>query len=296
MGTRDWKREQPAETFLTVARKWASSELKERVQLALELLRTPVTESNEYEYLKARYSTWDEFNAHLLSVLFTTDEFQRQYKQPVIGAMTVSFYGRTLKENRDQLERTIWDKIRKLEWIRERLKLIQVYEPVSLSETKSSTSDTVVLPESGRVLIVHDRDEQAKNALEAMLYSFRLEPVALHRELGDSRTVTEKFETYTNIKYAFILLSPDDLAQSVFGGDSRNEQLLTAEHRERGNVIFEFEYLVGKLGEKRVCCLYTRGASLPTDVAGLVYKKFESNVYEKKHEIRKELLAAGYTV
>ena len=66
--------------------------------------------------------------------------------------------------------------------------------------------------------------------------------------------------------------------------------------RARQNVIFEFGYFVGKLGRKRVCCLYKKGVSLPTDILGMLYKEITEEVEEKAYAILKDLKAAGYEV
>ena len=59
-------------------------------------------------------------------------------------------------------------------------------------------------------------------------------------------------------------------------------------------LVFEFGYFVGKLGRSRVCCLYTGDTSLPSDIAGLLYKRFRDSVEEVFYSITKELKVAGY--
>jgi len=59
-------------------------------------------------------------------------------------------------------------------------------------------------------------------------------------------------------------------------------------------VIFEFGYFVGKLGRPRVCCLYKGDVTLPSDIDGLLYKKFNKSVEEVAYSITKELRASGY--
>ena len=62
------------------------------------------------------------------------------------------------------------------------------------------------------------------------------------------------------------------------------------------NVIFEFGYFVGRLGRSRVCCIYTGDVSLPSDVHGMIYKKFSSSIDEVAYGIMKDLKASGYVV
>jgi predicted nucleotide-binding protein len=80
-------------------------------------------------------------------------------------------------------------------------------------------------------------------------------PVVLHREADEGATVIEKFEKHSDVGFAFILLTPDEIGYTV---DQINipEADKVIEYRARPNVIFEFGYFVGKLGRKRVCCLH----------------------------------------
>ena len=46
----------------------------------------------------------------------------------------------------------------------------------------------------------------------------------------------------------------------------------------------------------RVCCLYRGDVSLPSDVQGLLYKKFADSVEELGYTLIKELKKAGYRI
>jgi predicted nucleotide-binding protein len=70
----------------------------------------------------------------------------------------------------------------------------------------------------------------------------------------------------------------------------------TKERRSRPNVLFEFGYFVGRLGRQNVCCLHTGDVALPSDVAGLLYKRFITSIEEVAYSITKELRARGYTL
>lgn len=60
--------------------------------------------------------------------------------------------------------------------------------------------------------------------------------------------------------------------------------------------MFEFGYFVGKLGRSKVCCLYTGDVVIPSDLNGLIYKKFNSSIEEVAYSIIKDLRATGYAV
>lgn len=143
-----------------------------------------------------------------------------------------------------------------------------------------------------KVFIVHGHDINLKNDLEIFLREIKLDPIVLHRQPDEGLTVIEKFERYSDVGFAFILLTPDDIAFS----SSKlklpdNEREL--EYRARQNVIFEFGYFAAKLGRPRVCCLYKEGTKLPSDLSGLLYKKISSSIEEIGYALIKELQHAG---
>ena len=148
---------------------------------------------------------------------------------------------------------------------------------------------------NNRVFVVHGHNEKLKNQLEIFLIEIGLEPVVLHRKPDEGLTIIEKFEKYSDVGYAFILLTPDDVSYSASEANMLDSDR-KKEMRARPNVIFEFGYFVGKLGRKRVCCLYNEGVSLPTDVSGMIYKEIIDNVEEAAFAILKDLKAAGYNV
>lgn len=168
------------------------------------------------------------------------------------------------------------------------------------SELKQETAAPPSPAESNRVFIVHGHDDALKTDLEAFLHARGLEPVVLHRQPDGGRTLIEKFEQYSDVGYAFILLTPDDMAVKdpeaiieapEFGEFDRD----AIEHRARQNVIFEFGFFVGRLGRDRVCCIYRSNVELPSDIRGLVYKEIKGDVDSIGMALIRELQHAGYT-
>lgn len=155
------------------------------------------------------------------------------------------------------------------------------------------TSQAVTI--SNKVFVVHGHDTMTKNELEIFLSSLGLEPVVLHREPDEGHTIIEKFEKHSDVGFAFVLLTPDEIAytvdQAMLPEESRKTEL-----RARPNVIFEFGYFVAKLTRKRVCCLIKGDVARPSDIDGLIYKKITTDVESIGYGIIKELKAAGYKI
>ncbi|MCS4308212.1 putative nucleotide-binding protein [Rheinheimera pacifica] len=148
---------------------------------------------------------------------------------------------------------------------------------------------------SNKVFVVHGHDTELKTDVERFLHEIGLEPVVLHRQVDEGATIIEKFEKHADVGYAFILLTPDEVAFAVSQLDlSDKERHL--EKRARPNVIFEFGYFVGRLGRSRVCCVHKGEVAIPSDLSGLVYKKIGSSIDEQAYSIIRELKAAGYDV
>ena len=176
---------------------------------------------------------------------------------------------------------------------------------------------------SKNVFIVHGRDTKSLNEIKTILMEFGLNPIVLHEKPSGSRTIVEKLEKYSDVGYAFIILTPDDLSCSaellseqrelaqraldkqdsirypVFMKDLSEGDLVSTSFlrpRARQNVILEFGYFIGKLERDRVCCLHKGKVELPSDMQGIVYIPFEESVNEVRDKIIKELKEAGYEI
>jgi len=137
---------------------------------------------------------------------------------------------------------------------------------------------------NNRIFIVHGHDIAAVDQIELLLRRWGLEPIILRDKPNMRLTVIEKIEANAEVGYGMVLLTPDDL-----GGVSK-ESLAP---RARQNVIFEWGYLMAKLGRGRVACLYRKGVELPSDLHGIVRIEISKDVRDSAEVIRRELLAAG---
>lgn len=165
----------------------------------------------------------------------------------------------------------------------------------TFGELKSPKSEATSLSLSNKVFIVHGHDQALKTDVERFVHQIGLQPIVLHRQPDKGRTIIEKFEEHSDVGYAFILLTPDDVAYSAdeekLPDSSRKKEL-----RARPNVIFEFGFFVARLGRERVCCLYKESVVLPSDLAGLIYKKVNGSIESLGFSIIQELQAVGYQI
>ena len=175
------------------------------------------------------------------------------------------------------------------------------------------------------VFIVHGRDHKPVKEFQSMLKEFGINSIILHEQASGSRTIVEKLEKYSDVRFAFVILTPDDVgynqveAESVvrynkkhpklkdlriyvkegFSGeiiDNMVEFLKFIKERARQNTILEFGYFAGMLGRDRVCCLYQGDIELPSDMQGILYIPFKKSIMECRNSIITELKSAGYSI
>jgi predicted nucleotide-binding protein len=176
-----------------------------------------------------------------------------------------------------------------------------------------------ILNHSKDVFIVHGKDHRTVAELKKMLSKLGLNPIVLHEQPSGSKTIIEKIEEYSDVGYAFVVLTPDDVGCTreqflrifklcLSSRDETNEKkskklefffrelppLLRS--RARQNVVLEFGYFIGKLGRSKVCCLYKGDVELPSDMHGIVYVSFKDSLEEAGDMIVKELRRAGYKI
>ncbi len=280
----------PAE--LLISQDDAKSKIQDRIQKGIELKNIHVNSLDSLTTARNEYYKWNSFNAELLKTIFTTEKYSNEYSYSygvLLGRGETS-----IGEKTNDLDKDIDEKNHRLDSIIERLELIPLSKMASLSISNIDES-TRSPTKTKKVFVVHGHDEIAKTNLEIFLRDIGLEPIVLHRQADEGLTIIEKFEKHSDVGYAFILLTPDEISY-VKAEESKEDNARKKEFRARPNVIFEFGYFVGKLGRSRVCCLSTGDVSLPSDVSGVIYKKFTKNIEEVAYSITKDLKASGYEI
>jgi predicted nucleotide-binding protein len=163
--------------------------------------------------------------------------------------------------------------------------LIEEASSLATADKSNEVSASARKHLSDKVFIVHGHDQRALEQTEILIHRFGLVPVILHYAPNSGNTVIEKFERHAEVGIAIVLLTPDDV-----GGISESQLL----PRARQNAIWEWGYLVAKLGRSNVICLYKDGVEMPSDLNGLVTIKIGNQVIDKTEEIRREFVAQGY--
>ncbi len=154
------------------------------------------------------------------------------------------------------------------------------------SKVNASSSDTKQSGVSRKVFIVHGHDEGARETVARFLTQLEFEPIILHEQANQGKTVIEKVETYGDVPFAVVLLTPDDIGCKKGG---------TPNPRARQNVLLELGYFVGRLGRNHVCALMRDEIEMPSDFTSIVYENFDSSGAWKL-ALGRELKAVGFEV
>jgi predicted nucleotide-binding protein len=139
---------------------------------------------------------------------------------------------------------------------------------------------------SRNVFVVHGHDEGARESVARYLEKLGFKAIVLHEQANQGRTIIEKVEAHSEVGFAVVLLTPDDV-----GGKSAD----TLKPRARQNVILELGYFVGKLGRNRVCALKRGAVEVPSDFDGVVYVSFDDGS-DWRQKLAQELQAAGHNI
>lgn len=86
----------------------------------------------------------------------------------------------------------------------------------------------LIVQTSRRIFIVHGHDGEARETVARFLERLGFEPIILHEQANQGRTVIEKVENSSDVGFAVVLLTPDD------EGCNKGEPL---EPRARQNVL-----------------------------------------------------------
>jgi predicted nucleotide-binding protein len=138
------------------------------------------------------------------------------------------------------------------------------------------------------IFLVHGHDEVLKLEVARLLENVTEEKITiLAEQVNRGQAIVEKLETYSQVKFAVVLLTPDD---RVAAAGSRKPS-----GRARQNVVLELGLFLGLLGRDRVCALYISGVEIPSDYNGVLLIEADDRGGWKLPLLR-ELEAAGIPI
>jgi predicted nucleotide-binding protein len=172
----------------------------------------------------------------------------------------------------------------------EGLALQQKYGVMSEPQTAQSGASAPLaqVRANSRVFLVHGHDDGAKDLVARFMDKLKIEAIILHEQPNEGRTIIEKFEAYSDVGFAVVLMTPDDIGASAASPDKLVK-------RARQNVVLELGYFTGKIGRNRVCALHKPGVEIPSDIHGVLYVELD-NGGGWKTKLAQELVQAKFDI
>lgn len=246
---------------LVVTLEVAKQKIQEQINKGKNIQNTSLTSEQAVQEAQANLSKWKDYVYELLLRLFNNGTIAHEFLNSYGPMMMVS----NLSDSIYNFQNDIQAKLVDLESIYERLDLINV----STSQINDAEVSKDEKNSSQNIFIVHGHDESTKAIVARYIAQLGLNPIILHEQAGQSRTLIEKLEHYSDVGYAIVILTPDDMGYSKVTPDNISP-------RARQNVICELGYFVGKLGRNRVAVLYIEGVEIPSDFSGVEYIPYDS--------------------
>lgn len=159
------------------------------------------------------------------------------------------------------------------------------YRPFSGSPQKTSSDQTKKF--ENKIFVVHGHDTAILHQVARLIEKLDIEPIILFEQPGKSQTIIEKLESNSNVAFAVIILTPDDVGKAL-----AEEKL---KPRARQNVVFELGYFIGRLNRNYVSVLYDESIELPSDYRGVEYIRIDIDGAWKL-KLAKEMKAAGMDI
>jgi Fe-S oxidoreductase len=185
--------------------------LEERIELGNEFVKRPITTRTEFENCKRDVSNWDAINSEYLKHAFNNESsiYKNEYDSVnrLSGLYESAMGIRTnpIEEFKKKIQNKI-DVLEQLDLKTEHLKsTIETRPKIALSDEGTITEA------NDNVFIVHGHNHEIQQAVARTIEKVGLNPIILGDQPNSGNTVIEKFEKYSNVGYAIVLLTDDDL-------------------------------------------------------------------------------------
>lgn len=259
--------------------------LEERIKLGEKILNREIKTQQEFDENREEYNLWNDFNSEYLKQSFNNEfnEYRDRYDK---CAMFIGFAKRAQTPNSKLInfKESVKAKVTNLKKLLAKADLLKCSVEAPAKKT-TSVMETQEL--SNNIFIVHGHDERVKLDTARTIEKLGLNPIILSEQPNQGQTIIEKFELHSDVGFAVILLTADDLGKVKTDEEDK--------YRARQNVIIEMGYFIGKLGRSKVFPLYEEGVELPSDLHGVLYVPID-NAGSWKFRLAKELNASGYDV
>ena len=245
-----------------------------------------IPELKKLQRFSPEFRKWHRDTEVAISNTFENESSHLKDFTRINYSLTVSHYGTPDSEFQEAYVKGLENAASVLQSMLDEIE--EYWEEDEPSSKNPYSSVNMQSKKSNRTFVIHGRDEAARETVAGFLKKLELEPIILHEQPNKGRTIIEKFEDYADVRFAIVLLTPDDVGALKGQQDDLSP-------RARQNVVFEFGYFIGKLGRKRVCALVKDSIEMPSDSDGILYVPLDHND-GWKIQLIKELNAADFNL
>lgn len=291
--------EQPPLTELIISKDEFKLKIQERIDEGELLYAFKVNTQQDFDKNQEDFHRWNDYNLEYLKQSFNNpyNEYKKSYDDvgSLSGIMSIGSQPPSPAKKLQEFKGKIESKLKNLKNLMAKTELLKCSVSNSTIPAIPAIPVMPVMPamltkeveNSNDIFIVHGHDERTKIDVARTVEKLGLNPIILHEKANEGRTIIEKFEVHSNVGFAIVLMTCDDLGRSKTSDED--------EPRARQNVILEMGYFIGKLGRNRVFPLYENGVDLPSDLYGLLYIPLDEKG-SWKYSLVKELRILGYQV
>lgn len=142
---------------------------------------------------------------------------------------------------------------------------------------------------NNNIFLVHGHNEEMKQSVARTVEKLNLNPIILHEQPNNGRTIIEKFTDHSDVSFAIVLLSADDFGYTI------KEKPKDKKLRARQNVIMELGFFLGKLGRQKVVALFEvkDNFEFPSDYQGVIFIPYDNNG-QWKFQLFRELKVGNF--
>lgn len=203
--------DRPPPPVLTIPLADAQRLIIEQLERGREIAQREITDRSALAEGKARYSTWVDYNRDLLRRILSTDEPSDEFAHSIHFLYVAR--DTTLGEDIEEFRSDVGIHVRRLTSLHERLPLFAPDLGPSAAERTEPEVDM------RRVFVVHGHNLATLDRVVRLLRDLELEPVVLREQPSQGRTIIEKFEAHTDVAFAVVILTADDIPSA----ESSNE-------------------------------------------------------------------------
>jgi predicted nucleotide-binding protein len=270
-----------------VPRGEAIRRIQEQIEIGRAIRDTRMFSMTDLDTAQERRSHWLENQTHMLTRLFNDSFLEEQISTDISSdidsAITFGLKEKYFKDDINQqigrlesfLERLKQDRGEHLTEESMRQEQPKEVEPKEVrpgagSTTEKSSRGKLTRKEPSKeppsiekplILLIHGQNGTAKGHVLEFIDKLGLRAFTSHEQTNGVKDLIEKFSDLSNIQFAIVLFTPDDATTPQDKPRGKGACLIQ-------DIMFEFGYVVAKLGHERVCALCHEGVKIPLDHYG----------------------------